>query len=178
MLKANKKGKDMKNFKFVLMSNWLLLTVFAVLSVNGQTEPQTERQNPQFNQQRRPNLLQALGLTQEQRQQIRRINADKKPLMLEAQIRLRQANRNLDQAIYAETLSENEIQNLVKEVQKAQAEVIRIRSATELAVRKILTPEQLSKFREIRQKFAERMEDRQENIKKRISEMPDNRRKN
>jgi len=106
------------------------------------------------------------------------LNADKKPLIREAQMRLRQANRNLDQAIYADNVDETEIAARMKELQLAQAEVIKIRSLTELAVRKILTPEQLIKFREIRRQFAERLENRQNQLKNRMTDAPNRRRNN
>lgn len=103
----------------------------------------------------RPNLLLELGLTPEQMQQIKRFNSGRRPLMIEAQRRVREATRNLDRAIYDDTLNETEIAARLKDLQNAQAEIAKMRSLNELAVRKILTPEQLVKFREVRQRFAE-----------------------
>src|SRR5689334_11455177 len=85
---------------------------------------------------RRPNLLAELGLTRDQIQQIRRINQDRRPAMMEAQRRMHDANRNLDMAIYKDTVSEDEFQSRLKEVQSAQSELARLRFETELAVRK------------------------------------------
>jgi Spy/CpxP family protein refolding chaperone len=113
-----------------------------------------------FNKPRRPNLLAELDLSSEQIQQIRRINADKRPLMREAQMKIREANRRLDAAIYADRADEAEIQTRLKDVQAAQAEVSKIRSMTEYAVRLVLTPAQLLKFREVRQRFMENVENR------------------
>lgn len=167
----------MKKLTFIsLIFAGLLLTV-TFSTVKAQDEPQSDAPKPQFDGKRRPNLFQELGLTQEQRQQIRRLNAEKQPMMREAQMRLREANRNLDQAIYADNVNETEIQTRLKEAQLAQAEVIRLRSLTELAVRKILTPEQLAKFREVRSRFADRMENRKNQIKDRLNDSP-NRPKN
>lgn len=98
-------------------------------------------------------LLRDLGLTRDQMQQIRRINAERKPLMEEAQRRLREANKQLDDAIYADTIAEAEFQERLKTVQQAQAEVSRIRFANEFAIRRVLTSEQLVKFRDLRQRF-------------------------
>src|SRR6185437_14226405 len=42
----------------------------------------------------------------------------------------------------------------LNELQQAQAEVARIRFTNELAIRKILTPEQLGRFRDLRREFA------------------------
>ena len=156
-----------------------LLLTCAFSTVKAQDEPPIDAPKPQVDaQQRRPNLLQELGLTKEQRQQIRRLNAKNQPMMREAQMRLREANRNLDQAIYADNVDETEIQVRMKEAQLAQAEVVKIRTLTELAVRKILTPEQLAKFREVRRQFAERLEDRKNQIKNRINDAPDRQKNN
>lgn len=102
----------------------------------------------------RPNLMRELGLSQEQIQQIRRMNAERKPEMNQAQRRLRMANRALDQAIYSDSVNDEEVQTRLKEFQAAQADMVRLRFTNELAVRKILTPEQLVRFRELRQNFA------------------------
>lgn len=169
----------MKKLNFLSLIFAVSILTFTFSTVKAQDEPQGDAPTkPQFDgQQRRPNLLQELGLTQEQRQQIRRLNAEKQPMMREAQMRLREANRNLDQAIYADNVSETEVQARMREAQLAHAEVIRIRSLTELAVRKVLTPEQLAKFREVRSRFADRMENRKNQLKDRIKDSP-NRPKN
>ena len=101
-------------------------------------------------------VLQRLGLAAEQIEQIRQINADRRPLMQEAQKRFREASRALDAAIYADQVNEADIDTRLKDVQTAQAEVARIRSMNELSIRRVLTPEQLARFREMRQRFDER----------------------
>src|SRR5207237_5219391 len=75
----------------------------------------------------------------------------------------RDANRSLDQAIYADNINEDEIQTRLKEMQMAQAEVVKLRNMRELAVRKILTQEQLTKFRQLREEFERRMEEQRMN---------------
>jgi Spy/CpxP family protein refolding chaperone len=111
---------------------------------------------------RRPDLLRELGLSVDQLQQIRRINRDRKPHMEEAAQRLREANRNLDLAIYADNVDENEVQLRLKEFHAAQAEVARVRFMGELQIRRVLTPEQIVKFRDLRARFAAMMENRRE----------------
>ena len=118
-------------------------------------------QNSRPRAERRPNLFAELGLSPEQVQQIRRINADRKPQMTEAQQKLRDANRALDAAIYADTANDIEIDARLKDYHSAQAEVARIRFISELSIRKVLTPEQLVRFREMRQRFADTRENRQ-----------------
>ena len=108
--------------------------------------------------QRRPNLLRALGLTTEQLQQLKQINQERRPQVDAALRRLGGANRALDEAIYADVVNEAEVGARLKEVQEAQGEVARIRFMNELAVRRILTPEQLVRFRDLRQQFTEARE--------------------
>lgn len=103
-------------------------------------------------------VLGQLGLTRDQIQRIRRINVERKPLMDEAQKRLKEANRALDEAIYSDQVSDTDIQAKLKEAQLAQGEVARIRFMNEFAVRRILTPEQLIRFRDLRAKFEEAKE--------------------
>ena len=104
--------------------------------------------------QQRPELLRQLGLTQDQVVRIRRLNMARKPQMDAAQDRLKNATMSLDKAIYTDTLDEADVAAKIKEVQQAQAEVQRLRFMGEIAVRKILSPEQLVRFRELRERFA------------------------
>ena len=106
----------------------------------------------------RPNLLAELGLSPEQVQQIRRMNQERRPAMMQAQRRMREANRALDMAIYRDTVKDEEFQTCLKEVQAAQSDLARLRFENELSVRKILTPEQLVRFRDIRRRFEEQRE--------------------
>ena len=157
----------------------LILTILMVIvsfsAVKAQDEIPPEEAPQNFKQARRPNLLAELDLSPNQIQQIRRINADKRPLVRKAQQKWREANRRLDQSIYADNANETEIQVRLKEAQIAQAELIKIRSATEFAVRQVLNPDQLVKFREIRRQFAERMENLPKQLKNRRLNAPNRR---
>jgi periplasmic protein CpxP/Spy len=113
----------------------------------------------------RRNFLRELGLEREQIRQIRQLNAKRTPLMKEAQKTLRQANRELDEAIYSDSPDEKVVQLRLQEVQTAQSEVFKIRAMSEFEVRKILTPEQLTKFRELRERFAERIKNNQRRVR-------------
>jgi Spy/CpxP family protein refolding chaperone len=144
----------MKTLKLrnLILIGVLLLTSFAT----AQAQRMQDRPPKEFRPQQ---ILRELNLSREQIQQIRRIHEDKREQMDAAQMRLREANRSLDKAIYADNVNEEEIQTRLKEVQLAQADVIKIRNLTELAVRKVLTAEQLSKFRELREQAIKRMEE-------------------
>ena len=121
--------------------------------------PDAQHHDMQRPHDRRANFLHKLGLSPEQIEQIRQINLERRPLFNDAQERLREANRALDAAIYAEQVNENDFETKLKDVESAQAEVARIRFTNELAVRRVLTPEQLARFREMRQRFEQERRD-------------------
>ncbi len=100
---------------------------------------------------KRSGLLAQLDLTREQIQQIRTINQQNRPQIRQANLRLKEANRNLDAAVYSDTANENDVRLRIKDVHAAHAEVVRLRAETEFAVRKILTTDQLTRFRDFRE---------------------------
>jgi Spy/CpxP family protein refolding chaperone len=145
------------------MKNLILIIAFILLSFATIDAQRLQDNKPPKEGFRPQQLLRELNLSREQIQQIRRIHEERRQQMQAAQTRLRDANRNLDNAIYADNVNEEEIQNRLKEAQLAQAEVIKIRNLTELAVRKVLTQEQLVKFRTLRDELIKRMEEQRMN---------------
>lgn len=140
-----------------------VFTIFAT-AASAQDGPPPPEEVSQFEtQEKKPNLLENLGLSRDQVRQIRILNRDRKPLMEAAQHRLREANRALDMSIYSDALDENAVEASLREFQEAQGEVAKIRFQSELELRKILTAEQLVKFRGLRARVAEA----RENIQKR-----------
>ena len=134
--------------------SFAFVTVAIAQEPTPETKPQ-DNQRPNAGQPKdiRQNVLMQLGLSREQVQQIRRLNQERKPLMDEAQRRVREANMALDMAIYSDQTSDADVEARIKDVQLAQAEVAKLRFANEYAVRKVLTPEQLVRFRELRRRF-------------------------
>lgn len=136
----------------------------AQVNPSNEAQPQQENRTPGNQPQDiRANVLRQLGLSREQIQQIRRINVERRPLMEGAQQRLKDATQALDAAIYADQINEVDVRDRLKDVQLAQAEVAKVRFMNEVAVRRILTPEQLIRFRELRERFErirETIEDR------------------
>lgn len=156
----------MKNFNFftLIFIGCLIMLSFSIVCGQDQQSPEQT-----FDQKERPNLLAELDLSPEQIRQIRLLNRERQPLVRAARQRMKDANLALDQAVYADSIDESLIQTRLKEAQMAQAEFTKIRSFTEFAVRKILTPEQLVKFREVRLKFMDSaaVEARRNQIRKR-----------
>ena len=146
----------MKKINFLsLVFTLILLTCLATSSVFAQDETDQE-ENPIPRQKARPfRIMQELGLSREQIQQVRRINQARRPIMQDAQRRWRLAQRDLDLAIYADDSTEEQVKELTKAAQLAQAELFKERTLTEYLIRKVLTPEQLVKFRALRQQLIE-----------------------
>ena len=145
--------------------SFVLIVFFAsVAFINGQDGlPPNSGQRDLRPRDGRQNIMAELGLSPEQIQQFRKLGAAHRPLMGAAQQRLRDANRELDMAIYADTVSDEVVHVKLKAFQDAQAEVNRLRFTNELDIRRILTQEQLVRFREMRRRFAEMRDDPRRN---------------
>jgi len=149
----------MKKFNLLSLIFTALLLTFFFSTVSAQEEsPSSLAPKQNLNQARRPNLLAELDLSPDQIRQIRLINREKQPLIREAKQRVEEANRNLDAAIYSDVADEAGIKIRLKEEQTARAELSKLKALTEYEVRKTLNPAQLVKFREVRERFRERME--------------------
>ena len=91
-----------------------------------------------------------LNLTPEQRQRIRTIFETNKTERQSTNRRLREANVALTQALDAEPIDENAIDQRLNELAAAQAAQMRMRIQIELKIRRELTPEQLATWRRLR----------------------------
>ena len=108
-------------------------------------------------------LLRILNLSPDQRAQLRALREQNKPAARTARRRLGQARRALNEAIHADNVDERDIEARVQEVGMAHVEVERLRAQVELQIRRVLTPDQLSVLRRMReQKRSERRQRRQE----------------
>lgn len=96
--------------------------------------------------------LRPLDLQPDQIQKIRSINMELKDERQAANLKLRQAQRALTEAIESPSPDETLIAQRSREVAAAQANTIRLRSVTEARILQVLTPEQRTKLREMRQR--------------------------
>jgi Spy/CpxP family protein refolding chaperone len=99
----------------------------------------------------RGEILRDLNLSQDQFKTIRKLLGENAPKVRAAQQDFRDAQEALDDAIYADSVDETLVQNLTKRSADAQATLMRLRTANEFAIRRVLNPEQVVKFRELRQ---------------------------
>ena len=134
----------------------LLLTLSATAAAQEPGEPQAAA--PQQQPARALNLMQRLNLSREQRQRLREIRQQSDPELRAHTRRVRLARRALDEAIYADTVDDAVVEQRSRELATAQSELIRLRAATELRVRRILTDEQLQLFRTLRQEAQQRLQ--------------------
>lgn len=94
--------------------------------------------------------IQQLRLTPEQRQRIRMIFEQTKDERQITNRRVREANVALDQALDAEPINENLIEQRINDFAAAQAAQMRMRIHMEMRIRRELRPEQLATLRRLR----------------------------
>ena len=136
----------------------ILLLAIVGLQVRAQTPtPQNPSQPAQTQTQQisqagqLPDFAQ-LNLSPDQIQKIRAINAELKDQRQAANLKLRQAQRALAEAVESPTPSETLIDQRSHELADAQAATIRLRSLTEARILQVMTPEQRIRLREMRQR--------------------------
>lgn len=161
--------------KFVMSARALLASLFlsaCVFGVRAQEDERAAGQTPDARREREARrrgggegaagLLRALNLSPEQRAQIAQIRRETEPQGRLLGARLRQARRALDEAIYAANPDERAIEERTREVAAAQAAVMRLRTFTELKIRRVLSPEQLDAFRRLQRQPRARLRNRME----------------
>lgn len=140
----------------------LALSLLPFGGATARAQSATQASRPAVRSQQQParprggNLMQRLNLTPEQRRQLREIRVQGEPEVRELTRRVRQARRALDEAIYSDAVEEPLVEQRTRELAAAQAALMRLRAATELKVRRLLTAEQLQTFRELRRQAARR----------------------
>jgi Spy/CpxP family protein refolding chaperone len=95
--------------------------------------------------------IRQLNLSDDQIAKIRAIREQGKDERFALNRRLRQAQVALDEAIEADNASEAVIEQRARELAEAQVAATRMRALTELRIRRVLTPEQITKLRTLKQ---------------------------
>lgn len=106
--------------------------------------------------------IRQLNLSPEQVGKIRAIREENKDERFLVNQRLRQAQRAMDDAINADNPSEALVEQRARELAQAQAAATRMRALTEVRIRRILTAEQLTKLRMLRQQALDLREQRRD----------------
>ena len=92
-----------------------------------------------------------LNLSPEQREKIRTIREQTRDERAAINQRLRATNRALEEVLDSDNPNEAVIEERLREVAQAQAASMRMRVLTEFRIRQVLTPEQLTTLRTLRQ---------------------------
>ena len=140
----------------------ITLTALLLLTISARSRAQTATpQNPSEPVQAQQPPTQAtmadmigqLGLTPEQIQKWRAIDLELRDQQQSANMRLRQAQRALVEAIESPTPNEELVKQRAKEVSDAQAATTQLQALREARILQVLTPEQRVKRREIRERI-------------------------
>jgi Spy/CpxP family protein refolding chaperone len=123
----------------ILLASLTLVLTFVSVNLAQQAQPSFA-----------PDPIEQLQLTPEQRQSIRQILQETQPVRQQTNRRLREANVALDQALDAEPIDENLIEQRINELALAQTAQTRMRIQTEIKIRRILRPEQIATLRRLR----------------------------
>ena len=107
-------------------------------------------------------LMQAIGLTDDQRTRMADIRRSHEDALISAGRRLRQARQALDRTIMTEQYDETLIRQRAEELAEAQANMIRLRTRVRAEVRSVLTSEQVMKFNELERRLRRQMREQRE----------------
>jgi Spy/CpxP family protein refolding chaperone len=129
--------------KQILLTLSMLLLALSMLLVAGGS---AFAQNPQPTD----DPIQQLNLTPEQRQRIRTLTEQTRDERQQTNRRLREANVALDQALDADPVDENLVEQRINELTAAQAAQTRMRIHMELRIRRVLNPDQLATLKRLR----------------------------
>lgn len=145
------KSHDNLIIKLALLVATIIIAGSMAAAQTAPTQTQPNQEQTQTSQVNAPPDLGFLDLTPDQIQKIRSINAELKDQRQTANMRLRQAQRALAEAVESPTPDEALISQRSREVAEAQANTIRLRSLTEARILQVLTPEQRVKLRTMRE---------------------------
>jgi Spy/CpxP family protein refolding chaperone len=155
----------------MITSAVMVLMALAVIAILGQAAPALAQQPPgdlppaQGNQTGPAgDPIRQLNLSAEQIEKIRSIREQAKDNRVAFNQRLRRAQMALDEAIESDNASETLVEQRSQELAEAQVAVTRMRALTELRIRKVLTPEQLTKLRSLKQQALQFRQDRQNEL--------------
>lgn len=150
--------------KKLIFVGFIVILSSVAISAQQLTESNSDAQPNRQNR-----LIQELGLSQAQVGEIREIRRRTALSLGQARQNFQQAKKELDEAIYADSVSEEDLRLKLRRVSETQAEITKAQALREYAVRKVLRPEQLNRFRELRRNFSKQItDDRRLNQRQRI----------
>ena len=112
-------------------------------------------------QQLQQRVMQAIGLSPDQRMRMQEIRRSHEDEVISAGRRLRQARQALDRAIMSEPYNEAEVRRATEALANAQGEKIRLDSRVRAQVRGVLTPDQVVRFHQLQREMRREMREQQ-----------------
>lgn len=112
-------------------------------------------------QQLQQRVMQAIGLSPDQRVRMQEIRRSHEDEVISAGRRLRQARQALDRAIMSEPYNEAEVRRATEALANAQGEKIRLDSRVRAQVRGVLTPDQVVRFHQLQREMRRDMREQQ-----------------
>lgn len=106
-------------------------------------------------------LMQAIGLTDDQRTRMADIRRSHEDTLISAGRRLRQARQALNRTIMSEQYDEALIRQRTEELAEAQSNMVRVQARVRAEVRSVLTSEQVMKFNELERRLRRQMREQQ-----------------
>jgi Spy/CpxP family protein refolding chaperone len=142
----------MKHNRQILTLLAAIAFFIAVPAISGQTV-QDQQPGPPMSQQRQfaGDPIRQLNLSPEQLEQIRTIRQHNQKERAAINERVRETNRALEAVLDAESPDEALVEQRMQEASAAQAAAMRMRILTEVRIRKVLTAEQRTLLRAMRQ---------------------------
>lgn len=91
-----------------------------------------------------------LDLSDQQKLQIRQIHFDSQADIRAARAQVRNARRTLEESLYGDNFDQTVVEARIKDVTQAEANLLHLETESQAKVRQVLTPEQVRRFRELR----------------------------
>ena len=129
---------------------------------NPQLGPNRPGPNQIKKQQLQQRVMQAIGLTPEQRMRMQEIRRSHEDEVIAAGRRLRQSRQALDRAIMSELYNEADVRRATEALAAAQADKIRIDAAVRSQVRGVLTADQVQRFHQLQREMRREMKEQQQ----------------
>ena len=112
-------------------------------------------------QQLQQRVMQAVGISPEQRMRIQEIRRSHDDEVISSGRRLRQARQALDRAIMSEQFNEAEVRRATEALAAAQADKTRLDASVRAQVRGVLTTDQVQRFHQLQREMLREMREQQ-----------------
>ena len=142
----------------------LMILLSAIILIAGASNSLAQQPQAEVAPSAVADPIRDLNLSPEQRERIRSIREEMRDERAAINQRLRETNLALEELLDSDNPDNALVERRLRDVAEAQAASMRMRVLTEIRVKRVLTPEQLSTLRILRQNAREtRRERRQEN---------------